>query len=156
MVCNKLFTAFQDFRFVSSEESIHLHPYNSVSCLILYLKIKLCRFLHLAIHPKDICLIFQEITILRKHLKSLIKKTFCFDPVLSRILHQEPALKFHKSRMSRIFLQKVADDLLCFLHPVKLIVIRCFPEKLNTFLQFLHIRAQMIPLLTDLQHSICL
>ena len=58
--------------------------------------------------------------------------------------------------MSRIFLQKVANDLLCFLHPVKLIVIRCFPEKLNTFLQFLHIRAQMIPLLTDLQHSICL
>ena len=156
MVCNKLFTAFQDFRFVSSEESIHLHPYNSVSGFFLYLQIELCCFLHFTVHPEDVCLIFQEISVLREQLECFVQETLCFNPVLPCILHQEAALEFHKARMSRIFLQKLIDDLFCLLYPMEFIMIRSFPEKLNIFFQSLHLRTQMVKLLTDLHHPICL
>ena len=58
--------------------------------------------------------------------------------------------------MSRIFLQKLIDDLFCLLYPMEFIMIRSFPEKLNIFFQSLHLRTQMVKLLTDLHHPICL
>ena len=142
--CQKLFAVFQNLCLISSEKSVHLQPDNSIRGLTLHLKIKFCCLLYLAVHPEDISLIFQEISIFRKFLECFIDKSFCLNTVLSRILHQEAAPEFHKSQMSRISVQKILNNLLCFLHTVKFIMISRFSEKLDILFQFLHLRSDMI------------
>ena len=76
----------------------------------------------------------------------LLPQYLFYIPVWLYSMEQEWIMssEFHKSRMSRISVQKILNNLLCFLHTVKFIIISRFSEKLDILFQFLHLRSDMI------------